>query len=207
MHLLNFFQTIYWDLLQIFYQSKSIWKVNGRLQFQKKSTHQCTKMLRMVTLCFMAKRFQIHQNCFTWNLVFTLSLRILMKSWPFSFRKDKIKAKTVSKLKCLRERKKLSFTLQMKALVLHFFRTDLGHIFGSNVGNELGVMLRGKGPHKPEFAYDIVPHTLSHDTHRPDWVQYRCRHKGSIAALLSFYFEAQVWRHYNYWTVHELWDI
>ena len=33
---------------------------------------------------------------------------------------------------------------------------DLGHIFGSNVGNEFGVMLRGKGPHKPEFAYDIV---------------------------------------------------
>ena len=33
-----------------------------------------------------------------------------------------------------------------------FLSTDLGHIFGCNVGNELGVMLRGKGPHKPEFA-------------------------------------------------------
>ena len=39
---------------------------------------------------------------------------------------------------------------------LAIFSTDLGHIFGSNVGNEFGVMLRGKGPHKPEFAYDIV---------------------------------------------------
>ena len=37
-----------------------------------------------------------------------------------------------------------------------FFSTDLEHIFGSNVGNEFGVMLRGKEPHKPEFAYDIV---------------------------------------------------
>ena len=38
---------------------------------------------------------------------------------------------------------------------------DLGHIFGSNVGNEIGVMLRGNGPHKPELAYDIVRiHTL-----------------------------------------------
>ena len=36
------------------------------------------------------------------------------------------------------------------------FSTGLGHIFGTNVGNEFGVMLRGKGPHKPEFAYDIV---------------------------------------------------
>ena len=37
-----------------------------------------------------------------------------------------------------------------------FFSTDLGHIFGSNVGNEFGVMLRRKGPHEPKFAYDIV---------------------------------------------------
>ena len=39
---------------------------------------------------------------------------------------------------------------------LEFFSTDLGHIFGSNVGNELGEILTRKGPHKPEFAYDIV---------------------------------------------------
>ena len=39
---------------------------------------------------------------------------------------------------------------------LAFFSTDLGNIFRSYVGNEIGVMLRGKGPHKPEFAYDIV---------------------------------------------------
>ena len=39
---------------------------------------------------------------------------------------------------------------------LAFFSTDLGHIFGSIVGNEIGVMLRRKGPHKPKFAYDIV---------------------------------------------------
>ena len=39
---------------------------------------------------------------------------------------------------------------------LAFLNTGLGHIFGSNVGNEFGVMLRGKGPHKPEFAHDIV---------------------------------------------------
>ena len=37
-----------------------------------------------------------------------------------------------------------------------FFSKDLGQIFGINVGKEFGVMLIGKGPHKPEFAYDIV---------------------------------------------------
>ena len=39
---------------------------------------------------------------------------------------------------------------------LAFFSTDLGHICGSNIGNEFGVILRRKGPHKPEFAFDIV---------------------------------------------------
>ena len=39
---------------------------------------------------------------------------------------------------------------------LAFFSTDLGHIFGSNVGNEFGVILRGNGLHKPEFASDII---------------------------------------------------
>ena len=33
----------------------------------------------------------------------------------------------------------------------------LGQVIGSKVCNEFGVMLREKGPHKPEFAYDIVP--------------------------------------------------
>ena len=37
-----------------------------------------------------------------------------------------------------------------------FFSTDLGHIFGSIVGNDFAVMLRGEGPYKPELAYDFV---------------------------------------------------
>ena len=42
---------------------------------------------------------------------------------------------------------------------LAFFSTHLSHIFGRNVGDELRVMLRGKGPHKPEFAYDFMIYT------------------------------------------------
>ena len=34
--------------------------------------------------------------------------------------------------------------------------TDLGHIFGNNVGNEFGILMIGKGPHEPQFAHDIV---------------------------------------------------
>ena len=39
---------------------------------------------------------------------------------------------------------------------LAFYSTNLGHIFGNNVGNSFGVLMIGKGPHEPEFAYDIV---------------------------------------------------
>ena len=39
---------------------------------------------------------------------------------------------------------------------LAFCSTDLGHIFGNNVGNEFGVLMIGKGPHEPKFAYEIV---------------------------------------------------
>ena len=39
---------------------------------------------------------------------------------------------------------------------LSFCSTDLDHVFGNNVGNEFGLMMIGKGPHEPEFAYDIV---------------------------------------------------
>ena len=60
------------------------------------------------------------------------------------------------KLKVSRRTQKVEIYLANEESGLAFFSTDLGHILGSNVGNEFGVMLRGKGPQKPEFAYDIV---------------------------------------------------
>ena len=58
--------------------------------------------------------------------------------------------------KVSRRKQKVEIYLATEGSDLALFITDLGHIFGSNVGNEFRVMLRGKGPHKPEFAYDIV---------------------------------------------------
>ena len=39
---------------------------------------------------------------------------------------------------------------------LLFFSTDLDHFSRSNVGNDFRKMLRNKGSHQPDFAYDIV---------------------------------------------------
>ena len=33
---------------------------------------------------------------------------------------------------------------------------DSGHIFGGDVHKDRGILMLGKGPHKPLFAYDIV---------------------------------------------------
>ena len=71
------------------------------------------------------------------------------------------------KFKVSRRTQKVEIYLANEGSGLAFFSTDLGHIFGSNVGNEFGVMLREKGPHKPKFVYDIV-RIHSHDIHRPD---------------------------------------
>ena len=59
-------------------------------------------------------------------------------------------------VKMSRRTQKVEIYLANEGSGLAFFSTDLGHIFGSNVGNEFGVMLRRKGPHKPEFAHDLV---------------------------------------------------
>ena len=59
-------------------------------------------------------------------------------------------------VKVSRRTQKNEFYLVNEGSGLAFFSTDLGHIFGSNVGMEFGVMLRGKVPHKPKLAYDIV---------------------------------------------------
>ena len=70
-------------------------------------------------------------------------------------------------VKVSRRTQKVEIFLANEGSGLAFFSTDLGHIFGENVGSEFGVMSRGERPHKPKCAYDIVS-ILSHDRHRPD---------------------------------------
>ena len=91
---------------------------------------------------------------------------------------------------------------------------DLGHIFDGNVGNELGVMLRGKGPHRTECAYDIVRiHSLIIYT---DLIEYKIAGDTKVPLLRCFPFISKflsfqkikiVQRHFNYWTIHEPSDI
>ena len=59
-------------------------------------------------------------------------------------------------VKVSRRSQKVVLLLADDSSDLAFCSTDLGHIFGNNVGNQFGVLIKGKGPHEPQFAYDIV---------------------------------------------------
>ena len=59
-------------------------------------------------------------------------------------------------VKVSRSRQKVEISLANGGYGLAYLSSVHGHTFGNNVGNEFGVMLRGKGPHKPEFAHDII---------------------------------------------------
>ena len=55
-----------------------------------------------------------------------------------------------------RQKVLISIKLANDTYGLAFCSIDLGHVFGNNVGNEFGVLMVGKGPHEPDFAYEIV---------------------------------------------------
>ena len=59
-------------------------------------------------------------------------------------------------VKVSRRSQKVVIILANDSSGLAFCSTDLGHIFGNNVANEFGVLMIGKRPHEPQFAYDIV---------------------------------------------------
>ena len=55
-----------------------------------------------------------------------------------------------------RRSQKVVIILAIDTSGLAFCSTNLGHIFGKSVGNQFGVLMKGKGPHEPQFAYDNV---------------------------------------------------
>ena len=55
-----------------------------------------------------------------------------------------------------RRSQKVVITLANETSGLAFCSTDMGHIFENSVGNQYGVMMKKKGPHERQFAYDIV---------------------------------------------------
>ena len=88
-------------------------------------------------------------------------------------------------VKVFRRMQKVEIYLAIEKSGLAFFVTDLGHIFGSNVGKEFRVTLRGKRRHKPEFACDIVRiHSLMIYT---ELIEYKIGGDTKAPLLRSFF--------------------
>ena len=69
---------------------------------------------------------------------------------------------------------------------LAFFSLDLRHSFGSKIGNEREVMLRGRGPHKPKYAFDFVRiHSLVINM---DLIEYNIAGNTQVSLLRCFLF-------------------
>ena len=59
-------------------------------------------------------------------------------------------------IKVSRVTQKVKVYLANEESSLAIFSTDLGHIFGGDVRKDSGILMRGKEPHEPTFAYNIV---------------------------------------------------
>ena len=59
-------------------------------------------------------------------------------------------------VKVSRRTQKIELSLSGDDSSLVIFSTDLGIIFGGDFGDDKGILMRGKGPHEPKFAYDFV---------------------------------------------------
>ena len=94
---------------------------NGRLQFQKYLTHQCTKYENITDgkFIFFDKKLPKSSDFYYLEPGLYPSITDIVEAMNTLIQvKDTITAKIASQLKRLEERKRLRFTLQMKGLVL-----------------------------------------------------------------------------------------
>ena len=148
-------------------------------------------------------KLQSRQMFSMWNPVFTLLVRILLKSWTLLFKQYTVTAKTVSQLKSLEERKRLILTLEKKDLVWNC-QYRIGTIFRNECWQQIWSDCEKKRTSQTWICFRHCPHTLSYDKYRRDWIQNCWWHKSSITALLSLCSKAQSRRNQHYSTVPEL---
>ena len=89
-------------------------------------------------------------------------------------------------IKVSRVTQKVKVYLANEESSLAIFSTDLGPIFGGDVRNYSGILMRGKEPQEPTFAYDIVRiHSLMIHT---DIVEYNIVGDTNVPLLRCFPF-------------------
>ena len=88
-----------------------------------------------------------------------------------------------------RRTQKVAFSLVNDDSILAITSIDLGHIFGGDVRNDRGILMLGKGPHRPLFAYIVRIHSLMIYT---DIVEYNIAGDTKAPLLRCFPFISKV---------------
>ena len=88
------------------------------------------------------------QQSKTWNLGSILPYTTLWKQRICLCKRETITIKIAILLEYLVARKKIEFSLISDDSGLVIFKTDSRNIFGGNVGDDKGILMRGKGPHE-----------------------------------------------------------
>ena len=130
--------------------------VNARLQFQKYPTHQCSELLRRGKFMFFDKKLSKSSEFYYLEPGLYPSITDIVEARNILSQERHNHTENCIKVKASRRTQKNEMHLANEGSGFAFFSTDLRHIFGSIVGNEFGIKLRGKAPQKTEFAYDIV---------------------------------------------------
>ena len=84
------------------------------------------------------------------------SITDILEAMNTLFQEKNNHKETCITVKVSRRSQKVVIILANDTSGLAFCSTDLGHIFGNNMGNQFGVLMKRKGPHEPQFAYDTV---------------------------------------------------
>ena len=199
MRLHNSCQTIYAALLLTFYRSNWIWKVNGRLQFRNYPTHHCTKMSQRTVI----KNWKSSVFYYLEPGLYP-SITDIVEAMNTLIQERHNHIESCITVRVSRRTPKIEIYLANEESGLAFFSTELGHIFGSNIRNEFGVMLRKQDLTNQNLLTTLSAYALSCYTRA--WlstISLATRRPHCCVAFFSF----QSWRHYNYRTVHELSDI
>ena len=152
----NCLQTIHSVLSQTFYQSKLTWRGNGRLQFSEISYPSLYQNITEGKFKFFDNKLPKSRSTYSIEPGPNTSITDIVEAMNTLIQERNNHNETYITVKVSRRTQKVVFTLANDTSGLAFCSTDLGQIFGNNVVNEFGVLMIGKGPHEPQFAYDIV---------------------------------------------------
>ena len=157
-HLHSSFQTTLSVHLQTSCRSKWIWTDNGGSNFRDFLPINVPKRHRGEIYVLRWETLQNNTG------LLSLTRTVFLHNWhcgSYEYSHTRKKQRNNHRDTCITIKvstvtQKVKAYLANKESGLAIFSTDLGHIFGADVGNDLGLLMNEKGPPEPTFAYDFV---------------------------------------------------